>query len=107
MAVYHFGPFELDVTAEELRRHGQRVPLRPQPCVALAYLAARHGEFVSRQELCRALWPGGVFVQFDDGLNSCIKQIRRALGDSSRVPHFIETLTRRGYRFIAPVREET
>jgi DNA-binding winged helix-turn-helix (wHTH) protein len=103
MAVYRFGPFELDATAAELSRDGERVRLRPQPCSALAYLVARHGLFVSRHQLYEALWPEGIFVQFDKGLNSCIKQIRAALGDSRTSPRYIETLTRRGYRFIAPV----
>lgn len=102
MAVYRFGPFELDGFASELRRDGRRVRLRPQPCAALAHLVTRHGQFVSRAELFDALWRG-TFVQFDDGLNSCIKQIRAALGDSRADPRYIETLTRRGYRFIAPV----
>ena len=102
MAVYRFGPFELDPTAAELRRSGRKVALRPQPCAALAHLVERHGQFVSRAELYQALWRG-TFVQFDDGLNSCIKQIRAALGDSRTLPRYIETLTRRGYRFIAPV----
>lgn len=103
MVVYQFGPFTLDVTSAELSRWGRRVPLRPQPCLALAHLVARHGQFVSRRELHEELWPHGIFVQFDDGLNSCIKQIRAALGDSRVRPLYVETLTRRGYRFIAPV----
>jgi DNA-binding winged helix-turn-helix (wHTH) protein len=124
MPVYRFGPFELDTRTAELRRHhpeprpdrvdlrvdgrvdgpgSLRVRLRPQPCAALACLVARQGQFVSRQELQRALWPDGTFVHFEDGLNSCIKQIRAALGDSRTSPRYIETLTRRGYRFIMPV----
>lgn len=116
MPVYRFGPFELDTRTAELRRHhpeprperaegmgSLRLRLRPQPCAALACLVARHGQFVSRQEMQRALWPDGTFVRFEDGLNSCIKQIRAALGDSRTAPRYIETLTRRGYRFIMPV----
>jgi DNA-binding winged helix-turn-helix (wHTH) protein len=72
--------------------------------MALAYLVVRQGQFVSRHELYQALWPDGIFVRFDSGLNSCIKQIRAVLGDSRTSPRYIETLTRRGYRFIAPVR---
>lgn len=103
MAVYRFGSFELDTRTGELRRHPCRVRLRPQPCAALVYLIERPGQFVSRQELHRALWPEGTFVRFEDGLNSCVKQIRAALGDSRTTPRYLETLTRRGYRFIAPV----
>jgi DNA-binding winged helix-turn-helix (wHTH) protein len=103
MAVYKFGSFELDTRTGELRRHAYRVRLRPQPCAALVYLIERPGQFVCRQELHRALWPEGTFVRFEDGLNSCVKQIRAALGDSRTAPRYLETLTRRGYRFIAPV----
>lgn len=103
MAVYAFGSFELDTRTGELRRQRTRVRLRPQPCAALVYLIERPGQFVCRQELHRALWPEGTFVRFEDGLNSCVKQIRAALGDSRTTPRYLETLTRRGYRFIAPV----
>jgi DNA-binding winged helix-turn-helix (wHTH) protein len=103
LAIYRFGPFELDTTAAELKKNRQRVVLRPQPCGVLAYLVANHHQFVSRQELCRAVWPRGIYVHFDQGLNSCIKQIRAALGDSRARPRYVETLTRRGYRFIARV----
>jgi DNA-binding winged helix-turn-helix (wHTH) protein len=103
MGVWRFGQFELDTSTGELRKNGYRVRLRPQPCAALAYLVERQGQFVSRQALSRALWPEGTFVHFDHGLNSCIKQIRAALGDSRTAPRYVETLTRRGYRFIAPV----
>ena len=77
--------------------------LRPQPARALEHLLQRHGEFVSRGELQRAIWPEGTFVHFDDGLNSCMKQIRAALGDSRSAPTYIETLVKRGFRFIVPV----
>lgn len=103
MARWRFGRFELDTGAGELWKDGRRVPLRPQPCAALGYLVERRGQFVSRPELSRALWPDGVHVHFDHGLNSCIKQIRAALGDSRTAPRYIETLTRRGYRFVAAV----
>jgi DNA-binding winged helix-turn-helix (wHTH) protein len=82
------------------------VRLRPQPCAVLVYLAEHTGSFVSRQELHRHLWREGTFVHFDQGLNSCIKQVRRALGDNRRVPTYIETLPRRGYRFLVPVHVE-
>ena len=73
------------------------------PPRALAHLLVRHGEFVSRAELQRAIWPDGTFVHFDYGLNSCMKQIRAALADNPSAPTYIETLVRRGFRFIAPV----
>jgi DNA-binding winged helix-turn-helix (wHTH) protein len=101
--VHRFGTFALDAAALELRRNGMPRRLRPQPCAALAYLVERSGQFVSRAELYRALWGDETFVQYDQGLNSCIRQIRAALGDSRTAPRYVETLTRRGYRFIAPV----
>jgi len=103
MAVYRFLGFELDTRTGELTRRHYRVRLRPQPSAVLTFLVERHGRFLSRQELHRAVWPEGTFVRFDDGLNSCMKQVRAALGDSRTTPRFIETLNRRGYRFIAPV----
>ncbi len=103
MAVYRFLGFDLDTRTGELRRQQDVVRLRPQPSAVLSCLVERHGRFVSRQELHRVVWPDGTFVRFEDGLNSCMKQVRAALGDSRTAPRFIETLTRRGYRFIAPV----
>jgi DNA-binding winged helix-turn-helix (wHTH) protein len=106
MATIRFGPFDLDTRSGELRRGGVRVRLRPQPCAVLAYLAEQSGTFVSRQDLHRHLWREGTFVHFDQGLNSCIKQVRRALGDNRRMPTYIETLPRRGYRFLVPVQSD-
>jgi DNA-binding winged helix-turn-helix (wHTH) protein len=106
MTILTFGPYRLDTRSLELRRDGRRIRLRPQPCRVLALLAARAGELVTREELKAALWPDGVHVRFDVGLNSCLKQIRSALGESVGSPHLIETLTRRGYRFIGEVRRE-
>ncbi|HEX2342160.1 MAG TPA: transcriptional regulator [Vicinamibacterales bacterium] len=106
MATIRFGAFALDTRSGELRRAGLRVRLRPQPCAVLTYLAEHSGTFVSRQELHRHLWREGTFVHFDQGLNSCIKQVRRAIGDNRRVPTYIETLPRRGYRFLATVQIE-
>jgi DNA-binding winged helix-turn-helix (wHTH) protein/quercetin dioxygenase-like cupin family protein len=103
MPLYRFGAFEFDTATGELRGTGCRVRLRPQPARALEHLLERHGEFVSRGELQRAIWPDGTFVHFDYGLNSCLKQIRAALGDSRSAPTYIETLVKRGFRFIAPV----
>lgn len=106
MTILAFGPYRLDTRSLELRRDGRRIRLRPQPCRVLALLAARAGELVTREELKAALWPEGVHVRFDVGLNSCLKQIRSALGESVGSPQLIETLTRRGYRFIGDVRRE-
>jgi TolB-like protein/DNA-binding winged helix-turn-helix (wHTH) protein/Tfp pilus assembly protein PilF len=98
-----FGTFELDPQTGELRKGGLRVRLAPQPFTVLSMLARRSGEVVTREELRAALWGDNTFIEFDQGLNTCIRQIRAALGDNADVPRFIETLPRRGYRFVAPV----
>jgi len=106
MALYRFGHrdvFEFDSATGEVRRDGRCVRLRPQPARALEHLLQRHGQLVSRAELQRALWPEDTFVHFDDGLNSCIKQLRAALGDSRSAPRYVQTLVKRGFRFVAPV----
>jgi len=95
-----FGPFTLDVEAEVLTRDGQRVPLQPQPMKVLAILAARAGELVTRKELQAAVWSDGTFVDFEQGLNWCVKRIREVLGDDAAHPRFIETVPRKGYRFL-------
>ena len=100
MAVYRFGDYTLDTSSGELLRGGYRVRLRPQPAALLEYLLQRPGTVVSRDELRRVLWPEGTFVHFDHGLNSCVKQLRAALMDDRATPRFLETLPRRGYRFI-------
>src|SRR5688572_1112955 len=101
--VVRFGPFELDLESSELRRHGARVKLQLQPFRVLALLAQRPGRLLTREEIQREVWPDGTFVDFEQALNFCIRQIRSALGDQANTPRFIETLPRRGYRFIAPV----
>jgi DNA-binding winged helix-turn-helix (wHTH) protein len=98
-----FGVFELDLATGELRKRGVRVALQEQPFQVLARLVTRPGELVTREELRRALWPDAVFVDFDHGLNKAVAKIRRALGDLAESPRYVETLERRGYRFIAPV----
>jgi DNA-binding winged helix-turn-helix (wHTH) protein len=103
MSVLTFGPYRLDHRSLELWRDADRIPIRPQPCRALAVLASRAGELVTREELAAALWPDGIHVRYDLGLNSCLKQIRAALGDTPAAPRWIETLSRRGYRFLEPV----
>ncbi len=103
MAKYRFGIFEFDDRAGELRRDGQLVRLQPQPSRVLSLLLARPGEVILREELRDHLWGGDTFVDFERGLNFCILQVRAALGDSSDNPRFVQTVPRKGYRFIAPV----
>ena len=98
-----FGVFELDVTSGELRKSGVKVRLQEQPFQLLKALVERPGEVVSREELQQRLWPDETFVDFEDGLSTAVRKIRQALGDSASNPRFIETLPKRGYRFVAPV----
>ncbi len=100
---YNFGLFEVDLKAEELRRSGQRIRLQGQPFRVLAILLECAGEVVSRDEIQRRLWDPDTTVDFDHGLGIAVNKLREALGDSADNPRFIETLPRRGYRFIAPV----
>jgi len=102
-----FGRFEFDAAAGVLTREGVPVRLQPQPARVLAILVAHAGEVVTRDALRQEVWSDGTFVDFERGLNFCIAQIRSALGDSADSPRFIETLPRRGYRFIAPVSLES
>ena len=99
---HRFGLFEFDAGALELSRQGRPVSVRLQPLRLLALLLSHRGELVSREELQRALWDGDTFVDFEQGINHAIKELRTALGDDAQSPRFIETLPRRGYRFIAP-----
>jgi len=101
--MFRFASFEFDERAGELRRAGTTRRLEPQPARVLAVLVEHAGEVVTRAELQQRVWSGDTFVDFDRGLNYCIAQIREALGDSASEPRFIETLPRRGYRFIAPI----
>lgn len=100
---YRFGVFELDSATGELRRKGIRVKLHAQPFQVLALLLERPGEMLTREEICRELWPDGTFVDYEHGLNSAVNRLREALGDKAGNPRFVETLARRGYRFLAPV----
>src|SRR5262245_6155986 len=101
--VYHFGAFTVDARTGELSHAGRRTPLRDQSFQLLLALLEQPGELITREELTRRLWAAGTFVDFDRGLNKAINHLRDALGDSAEQPHFIETLPRKGYRFIAPV----
>ena len=98
-----FGIFEADLRTGELRKRGARIRLQEQPFQVLAVLLARPGELVTRDELQGRLWTADTFVDFDHGLNKAINKIREALGDSAESPRFVETVARRGYRFIADV----
>ena len=103
--LFRFGLFELDLTSGELSKQGRKIKLQDQPFQILELLLSRPGEVVTREELQKALWPTDTFVEFDQGLNTAIKKIRLALGDSADNPRFVETIPRKGYRFIAPVGE--
>jgi len=102
--VFRFGVFELDSQSGELRRHGLKIRLPDQSFQILQELLSRPGEVVTREDLRRQLWTSDTFVDFDVGLNSAIRKLREALEDSADSPRFVETLPRRGYRFIAPVK---
>src|ERR1700674_1435664 len=101
--ILRFGTFEADLRSRELRKQGVRVKLQEQPFHVLKVLLQRPGEVVTREELRSAIWQSDTFVDFDNGLNPSINKLREALGDTAESPRFIETLPRRGYRFIAPV----
>jgi cholera toxin transcriptional activator len=100
---YRFGIFEADAATGELRRQGVRVKLNAQPFQVLCLLLQRRGDLLTREEICRTLWPEGTFVDYEHGVNSAVNRIREALGDTASSPRYIETLARRGYRFVAPV----
>ncbi len=100
---YRFGIFEVDSATEELRRQGTLVKISAQPLQVLLILLDRPGEVVTRDEISRQLWPDGTFVDYEHGVNSAVNRIREALGDDAANPRFIQTMARRGYRFLAPV----
>ncbi|HET9831403.1 MAG TPA: winged helix-turn-helix domain-containing protein, partial [Vicinamibacterales bacterium] len=103
VSVWRFGVFEVEPRSGELRKHGVRVRLRDQSFQVLVLLLERPGQMVTREELQRRLWAADTFVDFDRGLNKAVNRLRDALGDSADSPRFIETLPKRGYRFIAPI----
>jgi|SRR5579859_483280 len=98
-----FGVFEVDLEAGELRKNGARIRLQEQPFQVLATLLQNAGQVVTRENLREKIWPADTFVDFDHSLNTAVNKIRESLGDSASSPRFVETLARRGYRFIAPV----
>src|SRR6185503_2877677 len=101
--LYRFGPFNLDAHSGELRKHGTRLKLGGQPIQILIHLLERPGELVTREQLRERLWPADTFVDFDHGLNSAIKRLRQTLLDDADQPRYIETVPRRGYRFVCNV----
>src|SRR5713226_8948929 len=101
--ILRFGVFEVDLRSGEVHKHGIRLKLQDQPFQVLALLLEHSGDVVTREDLRQKLWSADTFVDFDTGLNTAINKLREALGDSADSPRFIETLPRRGYRFIAPV----
>ena len=101
--IIRFGRFELDDEKRELRKDGRAIPLAPQPLKLLALLARRAGGVLTRDEIRNALWAGDTFVNFDQAVNSSVRQIRDALGDQSERPLYIQTVPKSGYRFIAPL----
>ena len=100
---YRFGAYEADAATGELRRQGIRIKLNSQPFQVLLMLLERPAELLTREEISRTLWPDGTFVDYEHGVNSAVNRIREALGDTAANPRFVETLARRGYRFVAPV----
>lgn len=102
-SVIRFGPFELDVANGELRKAGVPLKIHPQPLQVLVMLIEHSGQIVTREEIQHSLWGDNTFVDFERGINFCINQVRAALGDDAEKPRYVETLLRRGYRFIAPI----
>ena len=100
--VLRFGPYEADLRAGVLRKDGTKIRVQEKPLQVLAALAARQGELVTRAELHKRLWPNETFVDFEDGLNTAVKKLRLALSDDAEEPRYIETIPRRGYRFLVP-----
>jgi TolB-like protein/DNA-binding winged helix-turn-helix (wHTH) protein len=101
-----FGIFEADLDAGELRKNGARIRLQEQPFQVLSVLLERPGQLVSREEICRQVWGERTFVEFDHALNTAIKKIRIAIGDDACTPRYVETVPKRGYRFIAPIQSQ-
>ena len=103
LETYRFGQFELDLAGGELRRSGARLRLQPQPFKLLRLLTAQPGRLVTREEIQASLWTNDTFVDFEQGVNFAVKQVREALGDRAENSIYVETVPKRGYRFLAPV----
>jgi DNA-binding winged helix-turn-helix (wHTH) protein len=104
--IARFSVFELDLTTGELRKNGAKLRLQEQPFRVLALLLERTGDVVTREEIRQKLWPADTFVDFDHSLNTAVNKLHEVLGDSASSPRYVETLARRGYRFVAPVQTE-
>ena len=104
--IVRFGVFAADLAAGELRKNGVRIRLQEQPFQLLALLLERPAEVVTREDLRQKLWPADTFVDFDHSLNTAVNKVREALGDSASSPRYVETLARRGYRFVATVERD-
>ena len=102
-SIVRFGAFQLDIQAAQLLKNGRVVRLKPQPFRLLELLVSRAGEVVTRDEIRELLWGADTFVDFDQGVNSAIKQVREALGEDADRPIYLETVPKRGYRFVAPI----
>src|SRR5512134_1116262 len=102
-AVLYFGAFELDLEAGKLMKNGRLVRLQPQPFRLLSLLVSQPGRLVTREEIQSALWKDDTFVDFEQGVNFAVKQVREALGDRPESSIYVETVPKRGYRFLAPV----
>jgi DNA-binding winged helix-turn-helix (wHTH) protein len=105
-SLIRFGPFAADLTTGEIRKHGVRLRLQQQPFEVLAALLERPGHLVTRDELQKRLWPDGIFVDYDRGLNKAVNRLREVLSDSAEEPRYIETVPQRGYRFIADIEKD-
>jgi DNA-binding winged helix-turn-helix (wHTH) protein len=103
LLLLRFGAFELDPASDQLRKNGRVVPLPPQPFKLLYLLASEAGRVVSRDEIRTALWSTDTFVNFEQGVNFAMRQVREALGEQAERPVFIQTVPKRGYRFVAPI----
>ena len=104
---YRFGPFELDTGKGVLSRGEKRVKLQDLPFRLLVMLVEQSGEIISREEVCKRLWPDNTFVEFDRSLGVAVRKVREALSDDAEAPRYVETIPRRGYRFLAPVTHES
>lgn len=104
---HEFGIFELDVRSGDLRKRGIRIKLQDQPRQILSLLLEHSGEVVTREQIQKHLWPDSTYLDFDNAINSAVRKLRDALGDTAENPRFVETLARRGYRFMVPVSKRT
>src|SRR5215469_7050377 len=103
VSTVRFGPFELDLRGGELRKQGRRIRLQEQPFQVLRILLESPGQIVSREEIRERLWPDDTVVEFDHGINTAVKRLREVLRDSAEKPRYVETIARKGYRFIGAV----